>query len=118
MTRRLVPQDRIDELGDASVPFEFNVHTIIRTSDAPALEAALHRTFASRRVNRINERKEFLRVSLDELAAAVREHHGEFELTRLAEAAEYRKTLAILEEERDAAATATPARATSERAVA
>jgi hypothetical protein len=107
MTRRLVPQDRIDELGDASVPFEFDVHAIIRTSDAPALEAALHRTFASRRVNRINERKEFFRVSLDEIAKAVREHHGEFELTRVAEAAEYRKTLALLEEERQSG----PARA-------
>lgn len=97
MTRRLVPQDRIDELGDASVPFEFDVHAIIRTSDAPALENALHKTFASRRVNRINERKEFFRVSLEEVAEAVRKHHGEFELTRLAEAAEYRKTLAINE---------------------
>ncbi len=100
MTRRLVPQDRIDELGDASVPFEFDVHAIIRTSDAPALENVLHKTFATRRVNRINERKEFFRVSLDEIAQAVRKNHGEFELTRLAEAAEYRKTLALEEEER------------------
>ncbi|RZJ95351.1 MAG: DUF4041 domain-containing protein, partial [Hymenobacter sp.] len=99
MTRRLVPQDRIDELGDASVPFEFDVHAIIRTSDAPALESALHRTFTDRRVNRINERKEFFRVSLEEIASAVRKHHGEFELTQLAEAAEYRKTLALQEEE-------------------
>ncbi|WP_233591780.1 DUF4041 domain-containing protein [Corallococcus sp. AB011P] len=100
MTRRLVPQDRIDELGDASVPFEFDVHAIIRTSDAPALESALHKAFANRRVNRINERKEFFRVGLDEIAEAVRKHHGEFELTRIAEAAEYRKTLALQEEER------------------
>ncbi|QAT86126.1 hypothetical protein EJ065_4576 [Corallococcus coralloides] len=99
MTRRLVPQDRIDELGDASVPFEFDVHAIIRTSDAPALENALHKAFANRRVNRINERKEFFRVSLDEIAEAVRKHHGEFELTRTAEAAEYRKTLALQEGE-------------------
>ncbi|RKH36273.1 DUF4041 domain-containing protein [Corallococcus praedator] len=104
MTRRLVPQDRIDELGDASVPFEFDVHAIIRTSDAPALESALHRAFTDRRVNRINERKEFFRVSLEEIAAAVRKHHGEFELTQLAEAAEYRKTLALQEEERGATA--------------
>ncbi|WP_240358602.1 DUF4041 domain-containing protein [Myxococcus vastator] len=68
MTRRLVPQDRIDELGDASVPFEFDVHAIIRTQDAPKLESELHRMFANRRVNRINERKEFFRVSLDEIA--------------------------------------------------
>ncbi|MBJ6761794.1 DUF4041 domain-containing protein [Myxococcaceae bacterium JPH2] len=102
MTRRLVPQDRIDELGDASVPFEFDVHAIIRTSDAPALENALHKTFANQRVNRINERKEFFRVSLEEIAEAVRKHHGDFEMTRLAEAAEYRKSLALLDEERRA----------------
>ncbi|MCE9672029.1 DUF4041 domain-containing protein [Myxococcus stipitatus] len=100
MTRRLVPQDRIDELGDASVPFEFDVHAIIRTSDAPRLEAELHKTFASKRVNRVNERKEFFRVTLDEIARAVRQHHGDFELTRIAEAAEYRKSLAMEEEER------------------
>jgi hypothetical protein len=100
MTRRLVPQDRIDELGDASVPFEFDVHAIIRTQDAPALETALHQAFALRRVNRINERKEFFRVTLGEIEEAVRNHHGEFELTRLAEAAEYRKTLALIDQER------------------
>ncbi|WP_246356914.1 DUF4041 domain-containing protein [Pyxidicoccus fallax] len=118
MTRRLVPQDRIDELGDASVPFEFDVHAIIRTSDAPALETALHRTFATRRVNRINERKEFFRVSLDEIARAVNEHHGEFELTKVAEAPEYRKTLALLEEERGAAPEARPDADAPKRAVA
>ena len=107
MTRRLVPQDRIDELGDASVPFEFDVHAIIRTQDAPALETALHRTFAQKRVNRINERKEFFRVTLDEIAEAVRKHHGEFELTRMAEAAEYRKSLALIEEARQKEPSAT-----------
>ncbi|QDE71063.1 MULTISPECIES: DUF4041 domain-containing protein [Myxococcus] len=107
MTRRLVPMDRIDELGDASVPFEFDVHAIIRTHDAPKLESELHRTFANRRVNRINERKEFFRVSLDEIAEAVREHHGDFELTRVAEAAEYRKSLALIDEERNGAETST-----------
>ncbi|AEI65006.1 DUF4041 domain-containing protein [Corallococcus macrosporus] len=118
MTRRLVPQDRIDELGDASVPFEFDVHAIIRTQDAPKLEAELHRTFASRRVNRINERKEFFRVSLDEIAEAVREHHGDFELTRVAEAAEYRKSLALIEEERQTAEAKEPTLPTPRRAIA
>ncbi|WP_225888158.1 GIY-YIG nuclease family protein [Myxococcus xanthus] len=107
MTRRLVPMDRIDELGDASVPFEFDVHAIIRTHDAPKLESELHRTFANRRINRINERKEFFRVSLDEIAEAVRKHHGDFELTRVAEAAEYRKSLALIDEERNGAETPT-----------
>ncbi len=99
MTRRLVPQDRIDELGDASVPFEFDVHAIISTQDAPALENALHRSFQARRMNRMNERKEFFRVSLEEIENAVRTHHGEFELTRIAEAEDFRKTLALLENE-------------------
>jgi hypothetical protein len=118
MTRRLVPQDRIDELGDASVPFEFDVHAIIRTQDAPALETALHRAFAHRRVNRINERKEFFRVTLDEIAEAVRKNHGDFELTRVAEAAEYRKTLALVEEERRTGAGNKAATPRAERAVA
>lgn len=59
MTRRLDPMDRVAELGDASVPFTFDVHAMIFSEDAPRLEAALHRAFDSRRVNRINLRKEF-----------------------------------------------------------
>lgn len=118
MTRRLVPQDRIDELGDASVPFSFDVHAIIRTQDAPALETALHHAFAHRRVNRINERKEFFRVALDEISEAVRKHHGEFELTRMAEAAEYRKTLALLGEEGQTTSGDTAPSLRPERAVA
>jgi len=106
MTRRLIPQERIDELGDASVPFEFDVHAIIRTDNAPALENALHHAFDKHRVNRINNRKEFFRASLDEIAAVVRKHHGEFELTRLAEAEDYRKTAALIAEEQRARAVA------------
>ena len=48
MTRRLDPQERVDELGDASVPFKFDVHAMIFSDDAPALEAALHRAFEDR----------------------------------------------------------------------
>ncbi len=94
MTRRLVPQDRIDELGDASVPFEFDVHAVISTADAPALENALHLEFDHRRVNRVNTRKEFFRASLEEIADVVNSKHGSFELTRVAEAADFRKALA------------------------
>lgn len=97
MTRRLDPMDRIRELGDASVPFQFDVHAIIYADDAPALENLLHRRFGGRRINRVNERKEFFRVSIDEIADAVRENHGEIELTRLAEAEEFRKTIALLQ---------------------
>lgn len=100
MTRRLDPFDRIRELGDASVPFQFDVHAVIYSEDAPALENKLHREFHRRRVNRINERKEFFSVSIDDIAAAVQQHHGQIDVTRAAEAEEYRKTVALLEEER------------------
>jgi hypothetical protein len=73
MTRRLEPQDRVDELGDASVPFPFDVHAMIRTVNAPALERALHERFANKRVNLVNLRKEFFRLTLEEIEAVVRE---------------------------------------------
>lgn len=100
MTRRLDPLDRIKELGDASVPFQFDVHAVIFSEDAPALENKLHREFQRRRVNRVNERKEFFNISIDEIITAVQSHHGQIEVTRAAEAEEYRKTLAMVEEER------------------
>ncbi|WP_437681390.1 GIY-YIG nuclease family protein [Sorangium sp. So ce131] len=74
------------ELGDASVPFEFDVHAMIWSDDALALENALHREFHYRRVNLINERKEFFHVEIDEVAEVVRKLHGEIEITKLAEA--------------------------------
>jgi len=93
MTRRLDPLERIDELGDASVPFEFDVHGMIYTEDAPGLEAKLHARFAERRVNLINERKEFFQASIDEIQAAVQELGANVILTKLAEAREYRETV-------------------------
>ena len=96
MTRRLDPIERIYELGDASVPFDFDVHAVIFAEDAPALEAALHRTFANRRVNRVNQRKEFFKVGIEEIVAEVRKHHAEITFTMAAEAEDYRKTLAAL----------------------
>ena len=74
MTRRLEPQERIDELSGASVPFKFDVHAMIFTDDAPALEATLHRTFESRKLNLVNPRREFFRVDLDEVERVVREN--------------------------------------------
>lgn len=71
MTRRLDPQERINELGDASVPFPFDVHSFIFSENAPALEHALHQELDSRRVNKVNLRKEFFRISLDELEELV-----------------------------------------------
>ena len=71
LTRRLDPEDRVRELGDASVPFSFDTHAMIYSDEAPALEAALHREFAERRINDANLRKEFFRVSLEEVETAV-----------------------------------------------
>lgn len=72
LTRRLDPDDRVKELGDASVPFGFDTHAMIYSDEAPALESALHKEFADRRVNASNIRKEFFRVSLEEVEAAVK----------------------------------------------
>jgi len=106
MTRRLDPMDRVIELGDASVPFPFDVHAMIHTENAPELERVLHQRFTERRVNLINERKEFFRVSLDDVERAVREivealpRHTRREIvfTRTAIAEEYRKSAAITAE--------------------
>jgi predicted nuclease with TOPRIM domain len=95
MTRRLEPMDRVKELGDASVPFRFDVHAMIYSEDAPALEYKLHRHFNEQRVNKVNERKEFFSVSLNDIEEAVEKFHGEIYFTKLAEADEYRKTLAM-----------------------
>jgi len=99
MTRRLDPLDRVRELGDASVPFLFDVHAIIYSENAPQLEYELHKKFSDRRLNRINTKKEFFRVSLDEIEAFVREHTGAtIEFTKAAEARDYRETLTLLEQ--------------------
>jgi hypothetical protein len=98
MTRRLDPHERVDELGDASVPFSFDVHAIIYAEDAPALEATLHQEFAPRRVNMVNTRKEFFRVTLDEIRVAVEKHHGIVTFVLSHEAEEYRKTCALTAE--------------------
>ena len=88
MTRRLNPQERVDELGNASVPFNFDVHAMIFSKDAPALENALHHAFDDRKVNMVNKRREFFNVSLDEIEKVVKENFDgsvEFEKTALAE---------------------------------
>jgi hypothetical protein len=95
MTRRLDPMERVRELGDASVPFQFDVHAVIYSDDAPGLENLLHRRFRQRRVNLVNERKEFFEVDISEIADVVRTHDAEIELTLIAEAREYRSTLAL-----------------------
>jgi hypothetical protein len=97
MTRRLEPLDRVTELGDASVPFPFDVHMMIRCADAPALENAMHKALHKRRLNRANPRKEFFRATIDELVSLVKTHHGEVEYVADAEALEYRQSLKMSE---------------------
>ena len=99
MTRRLEPMDRVDELGDASVPFNFDVHAMIFSDDAPSLETALHKAFENRKVNMINTRREFFNVTLDEIEEVVRKNYDKtVEFTRLAPAEQYRESLKIKEQ--------------------
>lgn len=93
MTRRLEPMDRIDELGDASVPFDFDVHALIFSEDAPGLEAALHRAFESRKLNMVNTRREFFRVSLDEIKKVIRDNFDKtVEFVDIPPAEQYRQS--------------------------
>lgn len=95
LTRRLDPMERVRELGDASVPFPFDVHAMIFSEDAPKLEAALHREFRDKSVNMCNNRKEFFKVSLDEIARVVKSYNANIEFTRIAEARDYRESVAM-----------------------
>lgn len=96
MTRRLDPMDRVNELGDASVPFRFDVHALIFTEDAPGLEAALHSAFENKKVNKINHRREFFHVSLDEIKAVVRSNFDKtVEWVDTPEAEQYRQSLVM-----------------------
>lgn len=74
MTRRLDPQERVDELGDASVPFRFDIHAMIFSDDAPALENALHHAFENKKINMVNQRREFFNVTLDEIKEVVKKN--------------------------------------------
>lgn len=87
MTRRLDPQDRVNELGSASVPFKFDVHSFIFSNDAVGLEKKLHDMLNERRLNKVNLRKEFFKVEIDELEELVNsiDPTAEFNKTMLAE---------------------------------
>ena len=100
MTRRLDPMDRVRELGDASVPFGFDVHALFFSDDAVTLEADLHRRFASRRVNRINTRREFFYATPAEVRDALSQIAGNLlEFTDEPEAEQYRLSLQMAAEE-------------------
>ena len=93
MTRRLDPQDRVDELGSASVPFRFDVHSFIFSEDAVALENELHKRLNDQRVNKVNMRKEFFYSTIDELETLTLEISPSAEFNRTMLAEEYRQSL-------------------------
>lgn len=96
MTRRLDPMERVDELGDASVPFNFDVHAMIFSEDAPKLEAALHNAFADKKVNFINQRREFFNVSLEEIKRVIKENYDKtVEFVDSPPAEQYRQSLLL-----------------------
>ncbi len=98
MTRRLEPLDRIRELGDASVPFGFDVHAMIESDDAPALETELHRVFMHAQMNKVNPRKEYFKVGINDIRQYVEAKGIKTFWTLEAAAAQYRETLAIEEQ--------------------
>lgn len=93
LTRRIDPNERVKELGDASVPFRFDTHAIIYSENAPALESALHRKFSEGRVNKVNMRKEFFHADIEEVKSAVMELAHDANFVTDAESAEYFQTL-------------------------
>lgn len=99
MTRRLEPMDRVRELGDASVPFPFDVHMMIASDDAPSLENALHRALHKLRINKTNPRKEFFKVDIETVARIVEENLGEVRYVADAEALQYRQSLEMTDED-------------------
>lgn len=99
MTRRLDPQERIDELGSASVPFKFDVHSFIFSNDAVQLESDLHQALENNRVNKVNNRKEFFKISIDDLENLVYKFDPAAEFNKTMVAEQYRQTLSIEEEQ-------------------
>ena len=101
MTRRLEPMDRVRELGDASVPFGFDVHAMIFSEDAVALESKLHQILDRYRLNKVNLRKEFFKVSLDEIEKVVLQEDPAAAFNRTMLAEQYRQSLSIEEDEEE-----------------
>jgi hypothetical protein len=92
MTRRLEPMDRVRELGDASVPFNFDVHALIFSEDAVGLEARLHKEFVERRVNLVNTRREYFYTTPSDVREALERIEGQhlLEFHEVPEAADWR----------------------------
>ena len=99
MTRRLEPLDRVRELSGASVPFQFDVHALIPSDDAPSLENKLHTRFSSKRVNKVNQRREFFKLSIKEIEDALNEFVDvDFNLLSEVDSQQYEESI-LLEEE-------------------
>lgn len=99
MTRRLDPMERVRELGDASVPFNFDVHAIIFSDDAPGLENALHHAFEKNRLNWVNNRREFFHVKLEDIEHVVKENYDKVvEFKKIPEAQQYRESKKMREQ--------------------
>jgi len=98
MTRRMNPQDRVDELGDASVPFKFDVHAMIFSDDAVGLEYQLHQELTAKRFNKVNLRKEFFVTTVEELQTLVEaiDPTAEFKTSMVAQ--EYFRSIEMDEE--------------------
>jgi Domain of unknown function (DUF4041)/Meiotically up-regulated gene 113 len=97
MTRRLEPTDRVKELSSASVPFQFDVHSIIYSENAPALESDLHKHFAKQKLNLVNQRKEFFKVKIDDIEIKLKDMGISADFVREPEAQQYKETLVMLE---------------------
>lgn len=97
MTRRLDPDDRIKELSNASVPFPFDIHSMIFSENAVELEHTLHTVLNAQRVNKVNLRKEFFHIDIDELEKLVQEYDPSAEFTRTALAEQYRQSVTLTE---------------------
>jgi exonuclease VII large subunit len=99
MTRRLEPNERVRELSGASVPFPFDVHMMISSDNAPAMENALHHAMHKARLNRVNPRKEFFRGDIESIRQVVEEHHGQVDYVADPEALEYRQSISMSDED-------------------
>ncbi|WP_415060518.1 DUF4041 domain-containing protein [Flavobacterium sp.] len=97
MTRRLEPLERVYELGNASVPFHFDIHAMIYSEDAPNLENELHKAFSTKKINMLNHRKEFFKIHIDEIESKIKELGIEVKLNKNTDAIQYRETLALID---------------------
>lgn len=96
MTRRLEPMDRVDELGDASVPFAFDCHAMIFSENAPALESKLHEHFYKNRINKLNNRKEFFKADINEIEKVIKDNYDKVvDIIKEAPAEQYRESLLV-----------------------